>query len=56
MLENLQPETKEYLNITKILDVIIDYDSYLYKINNGYEKYSSKIINDIYEELSKLSV
>ena len=44
-------ESAEYEEVNKKLDIIIDFDSYIYKINNGYVQYDySKII----EMLNKL--
>ncbi len=38
-------ECVEYEEVNKKLDIIIDFDSYIYKINNGYVQYEySKII------------
>ena len=45
-LSLLDEDSSEYKEITLKLDSIIEYDSYLYKINNGYVQYEmEKIIN-----------
>ena len=44
-------QTEEYMEINKKLDLIIEYDSYIYKINNSYIEYDS---NKVIEMLNKL--
>lgn len=44
-------DSQEYKEINKILDMIIEFDSYIYKINNGYIQYD---FNKIIEILNKL--
>lgn len=54
LLEECESESKEYKEVCSKLDKIIEYDSYLYKVNNGYEKYSAVVINEIYDKLVNL--
>lgn len=55
-LNKLSSETNEH-NIELInskLDEIIKYESYLYKINNGYIKYEFEKINNLFNQLDNL--
>ena len=47
-------ECDEYKKINEKLDVIIEIDSYIYKINNGYVKYDNIKMKDILKKLNKL--
>jgi len=44
----------EFLEINKKLEQIIDFDGYIYKINNGYEQYDAKKILDMIEKIKLL--
>lgn len=43
----------EFKEINKKLDILIDYDSYIYKINNGYIVYDATKITEILNDLEK---
>lgn len=47
-------ECAEYEEVNKKLDIIIDFDSYIYKINNGYIKYDYSKIIEMLNELDEL--
>jgi len=47
-------ESPEYKEINKNLDVIIDFDSYIYKINNGYVQYEYPKIIEMLNKLDEL--
>jgi molecular chaperone DnaK (HSP70) len=54
-LSTIQNEdSPEFKEINKKLDLIIDFDSYIYKINNGYIQYESSKIIKILNELQEL--
>jgi molecular chaperone DnaK (HSP70) len=46
--------TNEYLEINKKLDIIIEFDSFIYKIDNGYVDYNHNKIYDMLTLLEKL--
>ena len=52
LIEN--EETLEYKEINKKLDIIIENDSYIYKINNGYIQYDYEKIIDILNKLESM--
>ena len=47
-------ESTEYEEVNKKLDIIIDFDSYIYKINNGYVQYDYSKIIDMLNKLDEL--
>jgi hypothetical protein len=47
-------ELPEYLLVSNILDMIIDFDSYIYKINNGYVQHEHSKIIEILNKLEKI--
>ena len=47
-------ESQEYKEINKKLDTIIEFDSYIYKINNGYIQYDSNKIIEILNKLEEI--
>lgn len=54
-LDNIQnEESEEYISICKKLDTIIDLDSWIYKINNGYIQYEYPKIIEILNKLDEL--
>jgi molecular chaperone DnaK (HSP70) len=46
--------SKEFMEINKKLDQIIEYDSYIYKINNGYIQCETNKLNEILETIKEL--
>jgi succinate dehydrogenase flavin-adding protein (antitoxin of CptAB toxin-antitoxin module) len=54
-LDNIQDEeSQEYKTICKKLDIIIDFDSWIYKINNGYIQYEYNKITEILNKLDEI--
>jgi molecular chaperone DnaK (HSP70) len=47
-------KSAEYEEINKKLDMIIDFDSYIYKMNNGYTQYTHSKIIEILNKLDEL--
>jgi molecular chaperone DnaK (HSP70) len=47
-------ESAEYIEINKKLDIIIDYDSYIYRINNGYVQYDHSKVTNMINKLDNL--
>ena len=54
-LDNVKDEeSEEYKTITKKLDTIIEFDSWIYKINNGYIQYEYSKITEILNRLEEI--
>ena len=54
-LDNIQnEESEEYKTTCKKLDIIIDFDSWIYKINNGYIQYEYSKITEILNKLDEI--
>lgn len=52
LIEN--EDSEEYKEINKKLDLIIEYDSYIYKINNGYIKYEPENLIKMTDNLDSM--
>jgi molecular chaperone DnaK (HSP70) len=54
-LDTIQNEnSEEYMDISKKLDTIIDFDSWIYKINNGYAQYEDSKIAEMLNKIDDL--